>query len=330
MKLFILITQKEYHKAECIFKNDSIFSCKSAPLQENFLARAVKSNSAFGVILGVDKYEGQLYSSLPKGGVIARFGVGHDGVDKQQATEAGIIVTNTPGVLDDSVAEHAIWLMGNLSRSIPSQNASMKAKNWQPQVGNELRGKTLLIVGCGTIGCKVARIASLGFGMKVIGYDIARLDPEKMKKDFAIEELLDSIDAGLNKADFVSIHLPAIESTQHFVNTSFLSKMKKDACLINTARGMVLDETALYDALKSKWIGGAALDVFETEPYEPVSLAKDLRNLDNIILTPHIGSSTMEACERMAQRCLFNTKAAYEKRYDQLDIVNPEVLKKLV
>ena len=194
---------------------------------------------------------------------------------------------------------------------------------------NDLKGKVLLIIGCGAIGGTVARIASLGFGMKVIGYDLAKLNPEQMKRDFGIDKLVDSLEDGLNEADFVSLHLPAIESTRHFVNTIFLSQMKKNAYLINTARGLVLDEAALYDVLKNGNIAGAALDVYETEPYEPVSPDKDLRNLDNIVLTPHISSSTAEACERMAQRCLLNIKAASERKYEQIDIINPEVFEKL-
>jgi lactate dehydrogenase-like 2-hydroxyacid dehydrogenase len=280
-------------------------------------------------VLGVEEYANQLYSSLPKGAIIARFGVGHDGVDKQKATEAGIIVTNTPGVLDDSVAEHAIWLMGTLARSIPSQNSLMKSKNWQPQIGNELKGKTLLIVGCGAIGRKVAKIASFGLGMKVLGYDVADLDTKRMKNDFGIEMLEGQIEEEICKADYISIHLPSIDATRNYVNSRFLSHMKNTAYLINTARGAVLDERALYDTLKSGQIAGAALDVFETEPYKPINSDKDLRTLDNIILTPHIGSSAVEACQRMAKRCLFNIKAAFEKRYDELDIINPQVLEKL-
>lgn len=325
----ICITEKEYYKAEGIFKACPDFTCMPSPLDEMLLSENITQNMAFAAILGVDIYKEQLYSSIPKGGIIARFGVGHDGVDKQKATEAGIIVANTPGVLDDSVTEHAIWLMGNLARIIPSQDSSMKNKSWQPQIGSELKGKTLLIVGCGAIGQKVAKIASFGFGMKVLGYDVAKFDCQMVKNDFGIEMLAGSIEDGTCKADFISIHLPAIGSTRHFVNAKFLSKMKDKAYLVNTARGSVLDEAALYDALKSGQLSGAALDVFETEPYAPVSPDKDLRNLDNIILTPHIGSSTVEACQRMAQKCLFNIKAAYEKRYDQLDIVNPEVLQKL-
>ena len=329
MKPIISITQKEYHKGESVFKSDSFFDCKPASLQEDDLARGVESNSSFGVILGVEKYDDLLYSSLPRGGVIARFGVGHDGVDKQKATDAGLIVTNTPGVLDNSIAEHAVFLMGSLVRFISSQNYIMKAGDWQPKLGYELRDKTLLIVGCGGIGRKLARIASFGFKMKVLGYDTAKLDSDKMKKDFGIEMLEGPIERGLCKADFVSIHIPSNEATRHFVNAGFFSQMKNDAYLINTARGAVLDESALYDSLKSKQIAGAGLDVFETEPYESASSDKDLRSLDNIILTPHISSSTIEACERMAQKCLFNIKGAYEKKYDQLDIVNPEVLKKI-
>ena len=157
-------------------------------------------------------------------------------------------------------------------------------------------------MGCGAIGCKVAKVASFGFGVNVIGYDIAKLDPEKMKKDFGIMELLDSIDAGLNKADFVSIHLPATESTRHFVGAQFLSQMQSSACLINTSRGAVLDEAALYDALKSGQIAGAALDCFVSESLT----GSPLLELDNIVMTPHIGMHTSESIERVGMAAAQN------------------------
>jgi lactate dehydrogenase-like 2-hydroxyacid dehydrogenase len=325
----ILITEKEYNKAVDIFKSELDFECIPANLDENILAKAVKDNNAFGVILGVDAYKDELYKSLPKGSIIARFGVGHDGVDKNQATANGIIITNTPGVLDDSVAEHAMMLIGCFARNISKHANEMKNKQWQPVIGSELKGKTLLILGCGPIGRKTAKIASFGFGMNVIGYDIVRLDEERMKQDFGFNKIVSKLDEVISQADYISIHIPSLPATRHFINREFLSHLKSSCVIINTSRGPVADEEALYDALRAGRISGAALDVFENEPFEPVNSSRDLRTLENIILTPHVGSSTVEACNRMAQSCLRNIKAAYDKRYNELDILNPQVLEKL-
>lgn len=326
MKPTIYITEKEYQKGEDIFKTDNEINCIPAPLEENLLSALIAENNAFGCIVGVDVYKDKLYESIPRGGIIARFGVGHDGVNKQKAAENGIIATNTPGVLDDSVAEHAIFLMGALLKKISAQDKQTKANNWTPAIGFEAKGKTLLILGCGPIGKKTAKIASFGFGMNVIGCDIAQLNAEILKSEFGIAELVKDYNEAISQADIISIHLPSLPATRHTVNTEFLAKMKTSASLINTSRGPVLDELALYDALKNNKIAAAALDVFEQEPYKPVDAQKDLRTLDNIILTPHIGSSTKGACDRMALSSLENVKAAFNKNYDKLNILNPKVL----
>ena len=329
LKPVVCVTEKEYLKAEEKFKNSSEFDCMPVPPEEDILSKAIIDNQAYSVIPGVENYSDKLYTALPKGGIIARFGVGHDGVDKQKATDAGLIVTNTPGVLDDSVAEHAILLMGSLARNISIHDRDMKDKQWKPAIGKELKDKILLIIGCGAIGRKTAKIASFGFGMNVTGYDVAQLDQDRLKKDYGFNKFAPDINKALAKADFISIHLPSIPKTKHFVDSQFLSETKHHCCIINTARGLVVDEISLYDALKSNKTKAAALDVFETEPYKPIDPDKDLRTLDNVILTPHIGSSTNQACWRMAVSCLKNIKAAWDKKYDQLDILNKDVLAKL-
>lgn len=329
METVICVTEKEYYKAEEVFKVETDITFIPASIEEDKLSDMISNNRAFGCILGVEDYSNRLYESLPQGGIIARFGVGHDGVDKQKATEKGLIVTNTLGVLDDSVAEHTIFLMGAISRNISRHNLQMKNNNWSPAIGSELKGKTLLVIGMGPIGKKTSKIASFGFGMDVIGCDITDLDQQQLIKDAGINKLVKSYENEIDKADYVSIHLPSIPATRHFVDHNFLSKMKTNAYLINTSRGPIVDETFLFDALKSGQIAGAALDVFEKEPYEPGSNDKDLRALDNVLLTPHIGSSTVEACERMAKSCIKNINAALHKEYDNLDILNPQVLNQL-
>lgn len=328
-KPIICITEKEYQKAKEIFDSSDAFVCLSAPCDEASLAHSVRQHRAFGVIVGVESYRDLLYQVLPRGGIIARFGVGHDGIDKAKATAQGLVVANTPGALDQSVAEHAIFLLGALARQIARCDQAIKAGQWVAAMGAELAGKTLLVIGCGAIGRAVARIAAFGFGMRVVGYDVRPLDARMLREQCGIQAVFADLSAALSEADFASLHLPATAATRHFVNAEFLSKLKPTCALVNTARGLVVDEAALYDALASGRLAGAALDVFENEPYCPVHPDKDLRRLDNVVLTPHIASSTRQACCRMARQCLKNARAAYEKRYNDVDLVNLDVLDRL-
>jgi phosphoglycerate dehydrogenase-like enzyme len=231
-------------------------------------------------------------------------------------------------VLDDSVAEHAVWLMGALARNMAPSDAAIKAGLWEPHNGRELAGKMLLVIGCGRIGSKMAWIAHFGFGMHVIGYDSANLNKQNALKA-GFDEIADDLALALGKADVVSLHIPSLPETKHFVNAHFLSSMKKSAFLINTARGPIIDEVALFNALATNSIAGAGLDVFGQEPYSPAEVQKDLRTLANTVLTPHIGSSTKEACDRMAASVIKNVRAAIQGHYSELDLINPEVLKGL-
>ena len=296
----VAVTDLEYSKAKKIFDNSKEASCLCAPTSEIELADFVKKNDISHVIIGVEKYTGELYKALPKGGVIARFGVGHDGVDKKLATQNGLFCTNTPGVLDDSVAECAIGLMLSCARKFPSCINDNKNGIWNNQVGSELKGKTLAIIGCGAIGKKVAKIASNGFGMRVTGYDVAEI------KDDIFDKFYTDFKNAVSKADFISLHIPDIPVTKDFINSERLKTIPDEAILINTARGNIINESALYDALESGKLKAAALDVLKNEPYSPQIPHKDLRNLDNVIMTPHIGSSTTEACNRMAKAALRN------------------------
>jgi len=325
----ICVTEIEYRKAEAVFESCDFAECIPVSADESALAKTIAEKQAFGAVLGVDRYVGPLYRTLPRGGIIARFGVGHDGVDKAKATAAGVIVTNTPGVLDQSVAEHAVFLMGALARRIAAFDAEARQGTWQGGLGIELAGRTLLILGCGKIGCRMAKIASAGLGMRVIGYDAADLDVEQLKRRWGFALLCGSLPEALAEADVISIHLPATDATRHLVNREFLQQLKGGCLLVNTARGSIVDESALYEALVSGRVAGAALDVFENEPYEPTEAAKDLRRLSRVIMTPHVASATIQACDRMARRALANVKACLDKRYDELDLLNPDVLNNL-
>lgn len=329
--LKILVTELEFRKAEAVFRGATQegLLCLSAPAEETALASAVRSSGARHVIVGVERYSGPLYDALPAGGVIARFGVGHDGVDKGRATARGLLCTNTPGALDDSVAEHALNLILAAARGTVRVASDLRAGRWAPEVGCELRGKTLAVIGCGAIGRRVAGMASRGFGMNVIGCEIAEVNVVELQRNFGFALIVREFETAVREADFVSLHIPSVPETRHFMNAERLACLPDRAWLINTARGALVDEVALYDALVSGQLAGAALDVFEREPYEPVAPDKDLRALPNVILTPHIGSSTREACERMARRALQNIRLAEAGRFAEMDLLNREVLTRL-
>jgi lactate dehydrogenase-like 2-hydroxyacid dehydrogenase len=319
--VIVLVTETEFRRAPEVFESAPV-KCIATPADEDALAEAIAQHRARYVILGSVKYFGKLYDALPRGGVIARFGVGHDGIDKQKATTAGLFCTNTPGVLDDSVAEHAILLMLAAARRLPALTSEMQRGHWAlGPAGIELRGKTLAVIGGGRIGQATARIATLGLGMRAIA---CRRKPttgdvspfEQVTTDFA---------ATVNGADFVSLHLNAEPANHHFINRERLALISPHAWLINTARGSVVDEAALFDAIANERLAGAALDVFDREPYVPVDPSRDLRTLPNVVLAPHVGSHTREANRGMAERALQNVMLAESGDYKRMDVVNPEV-----
>lgn len=323
----VLVTQLEFSKGEEVFRSESQFNWQPIDADEWTLSEAVMAHNCRAVIVGVAPYTGALYEALGKtggsqGALIARFGVGHDNVDKSKAAQHGIIVTNTPGTLDQSVAEHAMWLMGALAKRIAAADARFRAGAFVPETGVELHGKTLGVIGFGSIGRRVAAMAHCGFGMRVLA--AGRRAPKELtameKRD--VEHLqavyTNDMEAALRESDVVSIHLPANAQTRHFFNAQRLAWMKPDALLINTARGSLVDESALYDALAASQIAGAALDVFEKEPYEPVAPDKDLRTLSNVVLTPHIGSNTRTTNHNMARSCVETVRKFFEGRYQEL------------
>lgn len=307
--IVVIVTEPEFRKAERVFGSASEVRCVAAPADELQLAATIRRVGARAAIVGVQPYRDALYAALPRGGVIARFGVGHDGIDKAKATQAGILCTNTPGVLEQSVAELTMLLILAASRHLPEMTGRMANGEWRARTGGEIRGKSLAVIGRGRIGNAVMQAARDGFGMQVVC--AGRND------DFTI---------AASDADFVSLHLPANADTHHFLNRERLAAMSPHAWIINTARGSVVDEAALYDALVAGRIAGAALDVFEREPYQAVDPARDLRTLPNVILTPHIGSDTVDANARMAGRALRNVRYASSGDYAQMDLLNVEVL----
>lgn len=221
--------------------------------------------------------------------IIARVGVGLDNIDTAAAKERNIRVINAVEGAMNAVAELVIGLMLAMSRDIARADREIRNGNWikKELMGTELAGKYLGIVGLGNIGKRLARLAR-AMNMNVIGFDVVPIDPEFVKEVGLMKTDLDTL---LQSADFVSLHVPLLDSTKHMINAEKLSKMKKTARIINTSRGGTIDEDALYDAIKSGNLGGAALDVFEVEP----ATGHKLATLPNVICTPHIGAQTKEA-----------------------------------
>lgn len=227
--------------------------------------------------------------------VIGRAGSGVDNIDMGAATKQGIVVMNTPGGNTITTAEHTMALLLAMARQIPQAVASMKQGKWEKErfIGVELYNKTIGIIGLGNIGTQVARM-SQGMGMNVIAYD-PYLSEEKAKSiGVKMVELGDLI----KKSDFITIHTPLTNETRHLINRERIAEMKDGVRIINSARGGIIDENALYDALKSGKVAAAALDVFEKEPADPSSCP--LLELDNIVCTPHLGAVTEEAQENVA------------------------------
>lgn len=335
----ILVTEPEYRKGEDVFTAAADVQVAPVAADEVALAAAVRTHQCRAVIVGVHPYRQELYEALAEvagegPALIARFGVGHDSIDKQQAAARNIWVANTPGVLDQSVAEHTLWLMGALARHLASADTALRAGTFRGAPGIELGGKLLGILGCGPIGRRVAAIAHFGLGMRVLA--VGRRSAERLEQDLGLprseimarwgldDYTIDS-DRVFHEADVVSIHLPALPETRNYVDAQRLAQMRPTALLINTARGSIVDEGALFDALAADRLAGAALDVYPQEPYVPVEPAKDLRRLANVVLTPHIGSNTREANDRMAAASLANVLHFLARRYDALTLVSPKV-----
>jgi D-3-phosphoglycerate dehydrogenase / 2-oxoglutarate reductase len=225
--------------------------------------------------------------------VIGRAGIGVDNVDIPAATARGVIVMNTPFGNSITTAEHAVTLMLSLARQIPEADASTRAGKWEKNkfLGVEISGKTLGVIGCGNIGSIVADRA-LGMKMKVIAYDPFLSDERAL--DLGVEKV--ELEELLRQADFITLHTPLTNKTRNIINADSLKLTKKSVRLINCARGGLVDEAALYEALSSGRIAGAALDVFVTEP----ATESPLFALPNVVCTPHLGASTSEAQENVA------------------------------
>ncbi len=258
-------------------------------LKEDALLKIIGDYDAL-VVRSQTKVTAKLIEAGKKLRVIGRAGVGVDNVDVDAATRRGIIVMNTPGGNTISTAEHTFSMMMALARKIPQAHASVKAGQWDRKSfeGVELYNKTLGIIGMGRIGTEVARRA-IAFGMRVLAYD-PFLSLSKAK---ALQVEVVELDELYRRSDFITIHVPMTDQTRGMINRDAIAKMKKGVRLINCARGGLIVEADLAEALRSGQVAGAALDVYETEPPK----GSPLLALDNVVLTPHLGASTAEAQE---------------------------------
>ena len=231
----------------------------------------------------------ELVEKADKCQIIARVGVGLDNIDQDTAKAKNIRVINAVEGAITAVAELVLGLMLSMAREIPRADREIRNGNWikKELMGSELKGKYLGIVGLGNIGKRLGRIAR-ALNMNIIGYDVVPIDEEFSKEVGLMKADLDTL---LSSSDYVSLHVPLLDSTKHMINAEKLKMMKKNARIINTARGGVIDEDALYNALKAGNLAGAALEVFEAEP----ATGNNLTSLPNFISTPHMGAQTKEA-----------------------------------
>lgn len=244
----------------------------------------------------------------PQCKIFANYAVGFDNIDVKAANERNIMITNTPGVLTDTVAEHTFALMLAIAHRIAESDRFTRAgkyHGWEPMLllGTDVSKKVLGIVGLGRIGSRVAHHGARGFDMKVIYYDTKR--NLEFEKEFNAE-FKENVDDIFKEADFVSIHVPLLPETRHLVNQERLALMKPSAYLVNTSRGPIIDEIALVHTLKTGIIRGAALDVFENEP----AITPGFAELENVILTPHTASATVETRQAMSGLAAENIIAA--------------------
>jgi glyoxylate reductase len=299
-----------------------IFEGEDDPVPRDLLLKKVRKIDGLLPML-TDNINAELMDRAKNLKIISNYAVGYNNIDVDAATERGIMVTNTPDVLTDTTADTAFMLLMAISRRLVEVDKYVRdgrwVKAWGPKmfIGSDVTGKTLGIIGLGRIGSALVPRAR-GFKMNVLYNDMIR-SPAK-EKSLGIEYR--EFDELLREADYISVHVPLTAETQHLISERELSLMKPTAYLINTSRGSVVDEKALYKALKNRVIAGAALDVHEKEP---VATDDPLLGLDNIIMAPHIGSATIETRIAMAVRAANNVAAALRGERPR-DLVNPQVL----
>ena len=291
-----------------------------SPIPRDQLIAELKDCDAVLTIL-TDKMDPEVMDHAKNLKIISNFAVGYDNIQVPEATKRGIAVGNTPEVLTQSTAEHALALIMSVAKRTNEGDMVMREDSfpgWGPMymLGTELEGKTVGIVGYGRIGQKLGEMMAAAFNCKILYMDHNEKNHEHARK-VELDELL-------RESDIVSIHVPLNENTKHFIGEKEFKMMKKTAYLINTARGPVVDEEALLKALQEGTIRGAAIDVFEKEPRRLAGLEK----CKNLVMTPHTASATWEARTKMSQVAAQNIIGVLIEGEAPVSILNPEVLAK--
>ena len=294
-----------------------------APPPKKTIMEKAKNVDALVSLLS-DKIDAEVFNASPKLKIVSQLAVGFDNIDIPEATKRGIYVTNTPEVLTDTTADFAWLLLMAVARRIVEADKYVHTGQWKvgwhPAMltGRDIHHTTIGIVGAGRIGYAMAKRAK-GFDMNILFYDV--IPRPEMEKDFGAEKT--DLDTLLKESDFVSLHVPLMKETHHLINAEKLKLMKKTAYLINNARGPVVDEKALYEALKNGQIAGAGLDVFEQEP---TPLDNPLLKLDNVVVAPHISSASLETRAKMSEIVADNLVSFFEGKKPP-NLVNPDVMK---
>lgn len=312
-ELRVVVTRKMPAPVEAVIaeKYDALFNRTDVALSPDQLVQVLQQADIV-ITTVTDKWHAGIFDTTGiRTKLLANVGVGVNHIALESARRAGITVSNTPDVVTDDTADVAIGLMLMSMRRLSEGERHLRSGAWgglRPtfMLGRTLRGKTLGIVGYGRIGRAVARIAHEAFGMKILWH--APRDPridDPATAGPANAERAESLATLLRRADVVSLHCPATPETRHLMNAETLALMPEHAYLINTARGDVVHEAALADALKQRQIAGAGLDVYEFEP----SVAAELKELENVVLVPHLGSATIETRTNMGMRALSNVDA---------------------
>jgi D-3-phosphoglycerate dehydrogenase len=292
-----------------------VYPTKQTQMIEEDVLTQLKGVSA--CLAGSEPYTRKVFESLPELKVIARAGVGYDAVDVTAATDHGVVVAIAPGTNQDSVAEHTFMLILALARNLIAQHQPIKEGKWPRKANLPLRGRVLGLVGLGRIGKSVA-MRGIAFGMKVMAYepypDKAFIEKHGIK--------LTTLEEVLKNGDYISLHLPAMAETRHLINARTLALMKPTAYLVNTARGAIIEEKALVEALRNEKLAGAGLDVFEDEP--PAS-DHPLLKLDNVVFTAHTAGVDTQSRDEMALKAAECIAKLSQGEWPAECIVNPEV-----
>jgi glyoxylate reductase len=261
----------------------------------DILKKAERIGKPYNILLSLltDKIDKKVFDMAPSLKMVSNYAIGYDNVNIKDACEKGIVVTNTPGDYMGSVAEHVVAMTLSLCNRIAEADHFVRRgyyKGFDPMlmIGHDVSEKTIGIIGAGRIGEKTTYCFNKGFGCSILYYDCHR--NEKIESDCNAKRM-ESLNDLIKQSDIISLHVPLNDETYHMVDKEFISKMKPDAFIINTARGAVIDEKYLYYALKEKKIAGAGLDVFEFEP----KITRGFSKLGNVILTPHIASASIRA-----------------------------------